>query len=125
MLVKGIIWVGISVEDRTAARRFFSDHLGLDVTTDVSGFSQLTAVNGDRLELFGPDSTEHDQLDTGPVAGFWVEELEEAHQELAAVTEVTDIERGADGHGWFYFRGPEGRYFEACEHPRPRPSRRP
>ena len=124
MLVKGIIWAGVSVDDRAAMRDFFSGRLGLDITTDVPGFTQLTASNGDRLELFGPDSAEHDQLDTGPVAGFWVDDVEAAHAELAEVTEVTDIERGADGHGWFYFTDPEGRYFEACEHPRPRPPRR-
>ena len=124
MLVKGIIWVGVPVDDRSAVREFFSDRLGLEVTTDVAGFTQLTSHNGDRLELFGPDSTEHDQLDTGPVAGFWVDDLEAAHAELAAVTVVTDIEHGPDGHGWFYFKDPEGRYFEACEHPRRRPSRR-
>ena len=75
MQVKGIIWVGIAVDDREGTARFFADHLGLEVTTEVKGFTQLTASNGDRMELFGPDSVEHGQLDTGPVAGFWVDDV--------------------------------------------------
>ena len=125
MQVKGIIWVGSSVDDRAVTRDFFADHLGMEITTDVRGFTQLTATNGDRLELFGPDSEEHDHLDTGPVAGLWVDDIESAHDSLrrAGVSDVTDLEQGADGHRWFYFRAPDGNYYELCEHPRPRPSR--
>lgn len=125
MRVKGIIWVGSAVDDRRAVTAFFSNHLGLSVQTDVPGFTQLSLENGDRLELFGPDSVEHDHLDTGPVAGFWVEDIEAAHRELrrAGVDDVTDLERGADGHRWFYFRAPDGHYYELCEHPRPRPAK--
>jgi len=79
------------------------------------------AANGDRLELFGPDSTEHDQLDTGPVAGFWIDAAAAGHQELiaAGVTAITEIERAPDGHGWFYFRAPDANYYELCENPNP------
>lgn len=125
MRVKGIIWVGSSTDDRQATARFFATHLGLEVTTDVAGFTQLTMENGDRLELFGPDSVEHDHLDTGPVAGLWVEDIDQAHEELSRsdAADVTELERGRDGHRWFYFRAPDGNYYELCEHPRPRPAR--
>ena len=123
MEVKGIIWVGSATDDREATAAFFTEHLGLQVGLDVSGFTQLIAANGDRVELFGPDSMEHEQLDTGPVAGLWVDDVEAAHAELeaAGVADITDVERGSDGHGWFYFRAPDGNYYELCEHPRPRP----
>lgn len=121
--VKGIIWVGTAVDDRRAAADFFSEKLGLSVLTDVSGFTRLGFENGDRLELFGPDSVEHEHLDTGPVAGFWVEDIEEAHRELieSNTADVTDFERGPDGHCWFYFRGPDGNFYELSEYPTPRP----
>jgi len=92
---------------------------------NVPGFTQLVTENGDRLELFGSDSAEHDQLDTGPVAGLWVEDVESAHQQLAdaGIEDLTDIERGRDGHGWFYFKAPDGNFYELCEHPRPRPAK--
>ena len=66
---------------------------------------------------------EHDQLDTGPVAGLWIDNAPNARKELlaAGVAEVTEVERGPDGHGWFYFRAPDGNFYELCEHPRPRP----
>lgn len=126
MRVKGIIWVGSAVDDRQATSAFFSHHFGMEVTTDVPGFTQLTIENGDRLELFGPDSVEHDHLDSGPVAGFWVDDIEGGHRELlaAGVEDVTDIEQGSDGHRWFYFRAPDGKFYELCEQPRPRPPRK-
>ncbi len=125
MRVKGIIWVGSATNAREKTAAFFTEHLGMQVTEDVPGFTRLTTQNGDRVELFGPDSSEHEQLDTGPVAGFWVEDIEEAHAELleAAVDGVTDLEEGPDGHRWFYFRAPDGHFYELCEHPNPRPAR--
>lgn len=123
MEVKGIIWVGSATEDRTATTRFFSEVLGMPVVTDVKGFSRLAAANGDRLELFGPDSVEHDQLDTGPVAGLWVDDAGDARAELieAGVDTVTPLETGRDGHRWFYFKAPDGNYYEICENPGARP----
>ena len=121
--VKGIIWVGTAVDDRKATADFFTEKLGMPVVTDVPGFTRLGFENGDRLELFGPDSVEHEHLDTGPVAGFWVEDIEEAHRELleSETEAVTDFETGPDGHRWFYFRAPDGNVYELCEHPTPRP----
>ncbi len=123
MEVKGIIWVGSATDDQSAATDFFSRVLGMEVITDVSGFSRLAASNGDRIEFFGPDSVEHDQLDTGPVAGLWVHDADTARAELieAGVETVTKLETGPDGHSWFYFKAPDGNYYEMCEHPRPRP----
>lgn len=125
MEVKGIIWVGSATDDREASKRFFSEVLNMRIVTDVAGFSRLAAANGDRLELFGPDSVEHDQLDTGPVAGLWVDDAAMAREELieAGVETVTELETARDGHRWFYFRAPDGNFYELCEHPRPRPPR--
>lgn len=123
MEVKGIIWIGSATEDLAATTKFFADVLGMPVLSDVAGFSRLRASNGDRIELFGPDSLEHDQLDTGPVAGLWVDDASEARAELeaAGVDDLTELETGPDGHRWFYFRAPDGNFYEMCEHPEPRP----
>ena len=123
MHIRGIIWIGSATDNRRLTSSFFAERLGMEVTVDVPGFTRLSAENGDLLEIFGPDSREHDQLDTGPVAGFWVEDVVEAHAELATakVEGLTGIERGPDGHRWFYFRAPDGNFYELCEHPRPRP----
>ena len=125
MEIKGIIWVGSATSDREATTKFFADVLNMPVVTNVPGFSRLAAANGDRLELFGPDSVEHDYLDTGPVAGLWIDDAEDARAELiaAGVETVTHLETGPDGHRWFYFKAPDGNFYEMCEHPRPRPTR--
>ena len=125
MEVKGIIWVGSAPNDRETTTRFFADVLGMQIVTDVPGFSRLAAANGDRLELFGPDSLEHDHLDTGPVAGLWVDDASDARTELieAGVGIVTELEIGPDGHRWFYFKAPDENFYEICEHPGPRPVR--
>jgi catechol 2,3-dioxygenase-like lactoylglutathione lyase family enzyme len=123
--IKGIIWIGSATEDLGGTAEFFSNVLGMKVTTEVPGFARLAASNGDLLEIFGPDSVEHAHLDTGPVAGFWVDDVEGARSELLAaeVGGVTELEKGRDGHRWFYFRAPDGNFYELCEHPRPRPVR--
>ena len=123
MEIKGIIWVGAATENLKQSTEFFSEVLGMPVVDHVAGFSRLAAANGDRLEFFGPGSAEHSQLDAGPVAGLWVDDCELARGELVAagVEEVTDLEVGRDGHRWFYFKAPDGHYYEMCEHPSPRP----
>jgi len=120
--IKGIIWIGSATEDRAATASFFSEHLGMTVTTDVPGFTRLSADNGDLLEIFEPNSREHDH-----VAGLWVDDVVKAHAELAAagVDGLTDMEHGPDGHRWFYFKAPDGNFYELCEHPRPRPVKGP
>lgn len=126
MEIKGIIWVGSATDDQQKSTEFFSEVLGMPVVTNVPGYSRLAATNGDRLEFFGRDSVEHSHLDTGPVAGLWVDDCEVARGELlaAGVEVVTDLEIGRDGHRWFYFKAPDGHFYEMCEHPSPRPPRR-
>lgn len=125
MEIKGIIWVGSATETLDKTTTFFEEVLQMPVITNVPGFTRLAAANGDRLEFFGPDSMEHDQLDTGPVAGLWIDDAAEARSELvdAGVDVVTELETGPDGHRWFYFKAPDGNFYEMCEHPRPRPPR--
>jgi hypothetical protein len=69
----------------------------------------------------GPNSQEYRQLDTGPVAGFWVDDAAAARHELIedGVDSCTLLERGPDRHGWFYFRAPDGNYYEMCERAHP------
>ncbi len=125
MEIERISWLGSATDDRHAMTEFFRDRLGMKVTVDVSGFTRLTTANGDRIEFFGPDSVEHDQLDTGPVAGFLVEDVAAARAELveAGVSSCTEIEHSNDGHQWFYFRAPDGNFYELCETHEPRPVR--
>lgn len=125
MEVKGINWVGSITDDPEATMRFFADVLGMKVVVHVHGFIQLAARNGDRLEVFGPESAEHAHLDTGPVAGFLIDDAETARAEMlaAGVDSVTEIETGPDGHRWFYFKAPDDNIYEIGESAAPRPTR--
>ncbi len=127
MEVESIIWLGSATDNRAEMTEFFRDRLGMRVALNVKGFTRLTTADGDRVEFFGPDSVEHDQLDTGPVAGFKVADVEAARQELidAGVSSCTEIETARDGHRWFYFRAPDGNFYELCEHHDPRPVKAP
>jgi len=122
MDVKGIIWLGSVTDSRPEMSAFMQMHLGLSVDVDIAGFTRLLAANGDRVELFGPGSEEHELLDTGPVAGFLVDDAAAARSEMLAngVPDVTKLYRARDGHHWFYFRAPDGNYYELCESSTPR-----
>lgn len=126
MRIKGVIWIGSSTDEGAAMASFFTEVLGLRKTVDVPGFTQLTMENGDRIELFGRGSPEHELLDTGPVAGFWVDDLDGAREELLAsgAADVTDFDTAPDGHRWFYFKAPDGSWYELCEQSTPRPRSR-
>lgn len=123
--VKGLVWVGSACADPEATANFFARSLGLHLTTQLSNFTRLTTPNGDRIEFFGPGFIEHDHLDTGPVAGFLVDDAQLAHDRLVAdgTADVTEVSSSADGHRWFYFRAPDGNYYELTEHARARPAR--
>lgn len=117
MQVKGIIWVGTATSQRESLTEFFAEHLGMAVQTDVTGFTRLLTENGDRVEIFGPEMEVYQSLDTGPVAGFWVDDAAAAREELlaAGVELCTELEIGRDGHRWFYFKAPDGNFYELCE----------
>lgn len=117
MQVKGIIWVGTATSEREPLSAFFAELLGMEITTDVAGFTRLVTANGDRVEIFGPESREYADLETGPVAGFWVDDARTARRELidAGVDSCSALETANDGHSWFYFKAPDGNYYELCE----------
>lgn len=96
MQVKGIIWVGTPTDAREQLATFFHDLPGMSVTTDAVGFTRLSTANGDRIEIFGPESSEYVRLDTGPVAGLWVDDARAARRELiaAGVDSCTALDSG-------------------------------
>lgn len=52
--VKGLVWLGIPAQDYAGAVRFFREVLGLAVAFDAPGTVELSAENGDKIQLFGP-----------------------------------------------------------------------
>lgn len=120
--VLGIAWVGTRTDRFREMASFYDEVLGFDRWIEDEGFLAYRLPNGDVAELFGPGEGAHDHFTTGPVAGFLVEDLSGAIEELAdagiEILGVPVVE--ASGSGWAHFRAPDGNIYEVTanrEHP--------
>jgi predicted enzyme related to lactoylglutathione lyase len=91
---------GFSVDDVEAARTFYGETLGLDVSTDQMGFLQIRLPQGGGIFVYGkPDHTPA----SFTVLNFPVDDVEAAVDELNArgvVTKIyTDPDFGTDAKG--------------------------
>ena len=112
MKVKGLVWLGIPADDYAAAVRFFAGTLGMDVAFDERNTVELSAENGDRVQLFGPGHRYFELYqDQGAriVPLFEVDNLEEAQAELIrSGVEVVGEPEADDSWTWLTFRGSDG-----------------
>jgi catechol 2,3-dioxygenase-like lactoylglutathione lyase family enzyme len=71
------------------------------------------------LEVFGPGDPDHDHFSTGPVVGFFVDDIEAARDELErAGVELLGPLGGAKETGqWAHFRAPDGNVYELTARP--------
>ena len=117
MRVLGISWLGVAVDDVAPMRAFARETLGLELDHEREDLVALRFPNGDRLELFGPRGPHAPgQFDANEVmAGFVVDDIERARDELAATEGVEllgGIQTMESGHAWQHFRAPDGRVYE-------------
>jgi hypothetical protein len=116
--VLGISWLGVALDDVAPMRAFALETLGLEVDhEDGANLVALRCANGDRVELFGPHGPRAPgQFDENEiVAGFLVDDIERAREELAAaegVELVGELQVMESGHAWQHFRAPDGRVYE-------------
>jgi catechol 2,3-dioxygenase-like lactoylglutathione lyase family enzyme len=122
--VKGIRWLGVGTERVSAMRSFAIDVLGLRVDgEDTDQFVELAMADGAKLELFG-SATRADSpwlFESNPVvAGFLVDDIEAARDELARTPNVEllgDVRRLPNGYAWQHFRAPDGHVYELTTDP--------
>jgi catechol 2,3-dioxygenase-like lactoylglutathione lyase family enzyme len=124
MEVKGIRWVGVGTDRVSRMRSFAIDVLGLRVAgEDREDFVELTMGDGTKLELFGSS-----EAADGPwlfasnpvVAGFLVDDIEAARDELARAPDVEllgELRVMPDGYAWQHFRAPDGYVYELTADP--------
>ena len=131
MKVKGIRWLGVGTERVTLMRSFAIEVLGLDVVgEDTEHFVELAMGDGAKLELFGPEAVAESPwlFESNPVvAGFLVDDIEAAREELAGTDNVEllgELRVLPDGYAWQHFRAPEGRVYELTADPAARASAR-
>jgi hypothetical protein len=122
--VKGIRWLGVGTERVSLMRSFAIDVLGLRVEgEDTEHFVELATADGTKFELFGrPAVAESPWLfESNPVvAGFLVDDIEAARDELARAPNVEllgELHVLPGGYAWQHFRAPDGHVYELTADP--------
>lgn len=117
MDVKRLSWLGTRTAKFDETKVFFRDVLGLSLVAEEPDFAMLRLPGGDHdyVEVFGPSDPDTTFYTTGPVAGFLVDDVEQARAELeaAGIELIGSIEWSArvENYGWFSFRGPDGNVY--------------
>src|SRR5919107_612793 len=100
-------------------RAFATDVLGLSVVgKERQDFVELAMADGAKLELFGSAAAADGPwlfASSPVVAGFLVDDIEAARDELARTPGVEllgDLHALPDGYAWQHFRAPDGRVYE-------------
>lgn len=112
MEVKGLVWLGTRTNDFEKTVTFFKDIMGLEPFHESEDVAVLRMPEGEWLEVFGPNDTEHAHFNTGPVGEFLVDDVAVARAEL----EAQGVEFIAETHSWgeyvwAHFRGPDGHLY--------------
>jgi catechol 2,3-dioxygenase-like lactoylglutathione lyase family enzyme len=119
MNVIKLAWVGTRTTNDRATVTFFRDVLGLPVGLELPGFWMLRLPDGAKVEVFGPETDMNRHFTTGPVAGFLVDDVFAATEELrAAGTEIVLApELDEWGNAWVHFLAPDGNVYELTQDP--------
>jgi hypothetical protein len=122
--VQGIRWLGVGTERVSLMRSFAIDVLGLRVVgQDTEHFVELAMRDGAKLELFGPAAVADSPwlFESNPiVAGFLVDDIEAARDELARTPNVEllgELRVMPGGYAWQHFRAPDGHVYELTADP--------
>ena len=124
MKVRGIRWIGVDTPDVAQMRSFAIDVLGMRVDgQDTPEFVELAMGDGAKLELFGSPAVADGPwlFESNPVvAGFLVDDIEGAREELARTADVEllgELRVMPDGYAWQHFRAPDGHVYELTADP--------
>jgi catechol 2,3-dioxygenase-like lactoylglutathione lyase family enzyme len=122
--VKAVRWVGVGTDRVSEMRAFATDVLGLRlVGQDGDEFVELAMADGAKLELFASHGVaeEPSVFAANPViAGFLVDDIEQARDELARTPGVALLEElrvMPDGYAWQVFRAPDGHVYQLVAEP--------
>ena len=101
--------------------RFVTRVMGFNSFAKNRDFRAFRLPNGDKFELFGPagpDPTEQFARNK-VVAGFLVDDIDRARQELVSsgIELIGPLVRDSDGYAWQHFRAPDGTVYELTYDP--------
>jgi catechol 2,3-dioxygenase-like lactoylglutathione lyase family enzyme len=124
MKVKGIRWIGVGTDNVARMRSFATGVLGMRVAgQDTEDFVELAMGDGAKLELFGTAARGNTPWlfeSNAVVAGFLVDDIEAARDELARTPDVEllgELRVMPDGYAWQHFRAPDGHVYELTADP--------
>ena len=118
MKVKGLVFLGTRTSEFDKMVGFARDVLGLSPRIEGPDFAVCELPNGDKIEIFGPRDKDHDFM-TCPVAGFLVEDVEQARAEMEAkgIEFIGPVQRWGEDISWSHFRAPDGHVYEITNQP--------
>jgi catechol 2,3-dioxygenase-like lactoylglutathione lyase family enzyme len=113
MKIKGIVWLGTRTSNFDTMVNLYRNILGLEITYQEPGFVVVDLPNGDRIEVFGDDSS-YNTFFTNPVAGFLVDDIVTARAEMESqgIEFIGPTEFARDGKAWADFHAPDGFIYE-------------
>ena len=117
-LIKGLVWIGTRTDRYGELMSFYRDVMGLELEHEEQDFAVFKLPDGSKAEVFGPSDDEHRHFDTGPVAGFLVEDIDAArsHLESGGAEFIGPVHRWpASGDAWSHFRAPDGNVYEISQ----------
>jgi catechol 2,3-dioxygenase-like lactoylglutathione lyase family enzyme len=114
-----LAWLGTRTERDNATAAFFAEVLGLPEALHEDGFWVFRLPDGAKVEVFGPACSYNRHFTTGPVAGFLVDDVFAAADELrtAGVEIASGPSSTPDGNAWVHFRAPDGFLYEFTQDP--------
>ncbi|MEU2728571.1 VOC family protein [Streptomyces griseoviridis] len=113
MDVHGLGWLGVRTAEPERLVAFFTGVLGAQVAHHEKDFWAFDLPDGGQVEVFGEEYPGKAHF-TGPVVGFWVDDLPASVEQLrSAGVELL----GEPGPSWQHFRGPDGNVYELKERP--------
>jgi catechol 2,3-dioxygenase-like lactoylglutathione lyase family enzyme len=114
-----LAWVGTRTDRAEPTVAFFRDVLGLRLGLERQGFWMMKLPDGSKVEVFGAESPVNRHFTTGPVAGFLVDDVFAATEEVRSSGVEILLEPVVDdsGNAWVHFRAPDGNIYEFTQDP--------
>ena len=118
MKVQGVVWAGVRTDRFDETVRFFRDVLGLPLVDEGPDAASARLPDSSKFELFGPNDSDHDHFDSGPVPEFLVDDVAEAAAELEAAGAILlGPPQRLGQEQWVHFRAPDGNVYGLTSSP--------
>jgi catechol 2,3-dioxygenase-like lactoylglutathione lyase family enzyme len=118
MEVRRIAWLGVRTDQADAMVDFLGNTLGLPLEHSDEGQWVFTLPDGAKAEVFSSDSPHNAHFEQAPIAGFFVDDVRRAAEELReAGIEIVHgpvFDEDSDA-AWVHFRAPDGNLYELTQ----------